>query len=288
MSWHNSTRDASYKGGQGLPDRCDVIQLASGRTTAQMGWTIAMSQYLWLTPGRTYIYSIQGALYGSRSGCIVERYNPTGGYISTYGAIPLEQARSVENVNAMNWDRKWVKFTIPENHEGYVRVFIGLTSAGDRSYSDGYFFRPMLEEVPIHQNEPSPWSDSATLITPNSISTNNLAALSSNMGRLRAGEIVLGNAHRLNSDGSVASWWNGGGTGTHLASDGVIRTNAIEIRGGWVYDPINVNGKFIVKPEGLVEIWGDDRANGIVLDAKNRYIAVMENGVPKVKLGRLW
>jgi hypothetical protein len=288
MSWHNSTRDASYKGGQGLPDRCDVIQLASGRTTAQMGWTIAMSQYLWLTPGRTYIYSIQGALYGSRSGCIVERYNPTGGYISTYGAIPLEQARSVENVNAMNWDRKWVKFTIPENHEGYVRVFIGLASAGDRSYSDGYFFRPMLEEVPIHQNEPSPWSDSATLITPNSISTNNLAALSSNMGRLRAGEIVLGNAHRLNSDGSVASWWNGGGTGTHLASDGVIRTNAIEIRGGWAYDPINVNGKFIVKPEGLVEIWGDDRANGIVLDAKNRYIAVMENGVPKVKLGRLW
>lgn len=288
MSWHNSTYDASYKGGQGLPDRCDVIQLVSGRTTAQMNWTIAMSQYLWLTPGRTYIYSIQGALYNSRSGCIVEQYNPTGGYISTYGAIPLEQARPVENVNAMNWDRKWVKFTIPADHKGYVRVFIGLLSAGDRSYSDGYFFRPMLEEVPEHQNEPSPWSDSATLITPNSVATNNLAALSANMGRLRAGEIVLGNAHRLNSDGSVASWWNGGGTGTHLASDGVIRTNAIEIRGGWAYDPINVNGKFIVKPEGLVEIWGDDRANGIVLDAKNRYIAVMENGVPKVKLGRLW
>ena len=289
LSWHNYTgSEGNYRGGNGLPDRCDVIQLASGRTTSQMGLTIAMSQYLWLTPGRTYIYSIQGALYGSRSGCIVERYNPTGGYISTYGAIPLEQARSVKNVNAMNWDRKWVKFTIPENHEGYVRVFIGLASDGDRSYSDGYFFRPMLEEVPIHQNEPSPWSDSATLITPNSIATNNLAALSSDMGRLRAGEIVLGNAHRLNSDGSVASWWNGGGTGTHLASNGVIRTNAIEIRGGWAYDPINVNGKFIVKPEGLVEIWGDDRANGIVLDAKNRYIAVMENGVPKVKLGKLW
>ena len=289
LSWHNYTGSGgNYRGGNGLPDRCDVIQLASGRTTAQMGWTIAMSQYLWLTPGRTYIYSIQGALYGSRSGCIVERYNPTGGYISTYGAIPLEQARSVENVNAMNWDRKWVKFTIPENHEGYVRVFIGLASAGDRSYSDGYFFRPMLEEVPIHQNEPSPWSDSATLITPNSVATNSLAALSSDMGRLRAGEIVLGNAHRLNGDGSVAEWWRGGGTGTHLSSDGVIRTNAIEIRGGWAWDPINVNGKFIVKPEGLVEIWGDDRANGIVLDARNRYIAVMENGVPKVKLGKLW
>lgn len=289
LSWHNYTGNGgNYRGGNGLPDRCDVIQLASGRTTAQMGWTIAMSQYLWLTPGRTYIYSIQGALYGSRSGCLVERYNPTGGYISTYGVIPLDQARSVENVNAMNWDRKWVKFTIPENHEGYVRVFIGLASAGDRSYSDGYFFRPMLEEVPIHQNEPSPWSDSATLITPNSVATNSLSALSSDMGRLRAGEISLGHAHKLNSEGGVVGWWTGGGTGTHLSSDGVIRTNAIEIRGGWAWDPINVNGKFIVKPEGLVEIWGDDRANGIVLDAKNRYIAVMENGVPKVKLGRLW
>lgn len=289
LSWHNYTGNGgNYRGGNGLPDRCDVIQLASGRTTAQMGWTIAMSQYLWLTPGRTYIYSIQGALYGSRSGCLVERYNPTGGYISTYGVIPLDQARSVENVNAMNWDRKWVKFTIPENHEGYVRVFIGLASAGDISYSDGYFFRPMLEEVPIHQNEPSPWSDSATLITPNSVATNSLSALSSDMGRLRAGEISLGHAHKLNSEGGVVEWWTGGGTGTHLSSDGVIRTNAIEIRGGWAWDPINVNGKFIVKPEGLVEIWGDDRANGIVLDAKNRYIAVMENGVPKVKLGRLW
>lgn len=260
MSWHNSTRDASYKGGQGLPDRCDVIQLASGRTTAQMNWTIAMSQYLWLTPGRTYIYSIQGALYGSRSGCAVERYNPTGGYISTYGVIPLDQARTVENVNAMNWDRKWVKFTIPENHEGYVRVFIGLVSAGDRSYSDGYFFRPMLEEVPIHQNEPSPWSDSATLITPNSVATNNLAALSANMGHLTAGSFNINNRAGINSDGHL--WANGANiNGQITATSGSIR--------------------------GVLQV-GDDWNNGVRIHGDGeRCIVVVEGGHIKVRLGKL-
>ena len=260
MSWHNSTRDYSYKGGQGLPDRCDVIQLASGRTTAQMGWTIAMSQYLWLTPGRTYIYSIQGALYGSASGCMVERYNPTGGFISRYGVIPLEQARSVENVNAMKWDRKWVKFTIPADHEGYVRVFIGLLSAGDRSYSDGYFFRPMLEEVPEHQNEPSPWSDSATLITPNSVATNNLAALSANMGHLTAGSFNINNRAGINSDGHL--WANGANiNGQITATSGSIR--------------------------GVLQV-GDDWNNGVRIHGDGeRCIVVVEGGHIKVRLGKL-
>lgn len=260
MSWHNSTRDASYKGGQGLPDRCDVIQLASGRTTAQMRWTIAMSQYLWLTPGRTYIYSIQGALYGSASGCLVERYNPTGGYISTYGTIPLGQARSVENVNAMNWDRKWVKFTIPADHEGYVRVFIGLISAGDRNYSDGYFFRPMLEEVPIHQNEPSPWSDSATLITPNSVATNSLSALSANMGHISAGSMNINGRAGINSDGHL--WANGANiNGQITATSGSIR--------------------------GVLQV-GDDWNNGVRIHGDGeRCIVVVEGGHIKVRLGKL-
>lgn len=260
MSWHNSTRDASYKGGQGLPDRCDVIQLASGRTTAQMGWTIAMSQYLWLTPGRTYIYSIQGALYGSASGCMVERYNPTGGFISRYGVIPLEQARSVENVNAMNWDRKWVKFTIPADHEGYVRVFIGLLSAGDRNYSDGYFFRPMLEEVPIHQNEPSPWSDSATLITPNSVATNSLSALSANMGHISAGSMNINGRAGINSDGHL--WANGANiNGQITATSGSIR--------------------------GVLQV-GDDWNNGVRIHGDGeRCIVVVEGGHIKVRLGKL-
>ena len=260
MSWHNSTRDASYKGGQGLPDRCDVIQLASGRTTAQMGWTIAMSQYLWLTPGRTYIYSIQGALYGSASGCMVERYNPTGGFISLYGVIPLEQARSVENVNAMNWDRKWVKFTIPADHEGYVRVFIGLLSEGDRNYSDGYFFRPMLEEVPIHQNEPSPWSDSATLITPNSVATNSLSALSANMGHISAGSMNINGRAGINSDGHL--WANGANiNGQITATSGSIR--------------------------GVLQV-GDDWNNGVRIHGDGeRCIVVVEGGHIKVRLGKL-
>lgn len=260
MSWHNSTRDASYKGGQGLPDRCDVIQLASGRTTAQMGWTIAMSQYLWLTPGRTYIYSIQGALYGSASGCMVERYNPTGGFISPYGVIPLEQARSVENVNAMKWDRKWVKFTIPADHEGYVRVFIGLLSAGDRNYSDGYFFRPMLEEVPIHQNEPSPWSDSATLITPNSVATNSLSALSANMGHISAGSMNINGRAGINSDGHL--WANGANiNGQITATSGSIR--------------------------GVLQV-GDDWNNGVRIHGDGeRCIVVVEGGHIKVRLGKL-
>lgn len=260
MSWHNSTRDASYKGGQGLPDRCDVIQLASGRTTAQMGWTIAMSQYLWLTPGRTYIYSIQGALYGSASGCMVERYNPTGGFISRYGVIPLEQARSVENVNAMKWDRKWVKFTIPADHEGYVRVFIGLLSAGDRNYSDGYFFRPMLEEVPIHQNEPSPWSDSATLITPNSVATNSLSALSANMGHISAGSMNINGRAGINSDGHL--WANGANiNGQITATSGSIR--------------------------GVLQV-GDDWNNGVRIHGDGeRCIVVVEGGHIKVRLGKL-
>lgn len=304
LSWHNNS-SSPYRGGIGLPDRCDVIQLVTHRTTAQMGWTIGMSQYLWLSPGKTYIYSVQGALYGSRSGCRVERYNSiTGAFISNYGEIPLEQARSVNGVNAMNWDRKWFKFTIPPDHEGYVRVFIGLISAGDRDYSDGYFFRPMLEEVPEHQNEPSAWSDSATLITPNSIATNSLSALSANMGSITAGSISINGRAGITSDGHL--WANGVNINGNVVATSGSFTGDVYANNGRFNGEVNAtsgtfngtvyatNGSFSGNItatggsiRGVLQV-GDDWNNGVRIHGDDsKCIVVVEGGHIKVRLGKL-
>ena len=248
-------------------------------------WNGWFSQVVKVIPGKRYIVSVYASVHRASGIIAIENYSDPWNYHSYNTEVLCNKNGSEQIYNRGDNARCYGSFVAKTD---YVCIAFTLKKTANDPFF--FFYRPMLEEAKPNQTTPSPWVPgpmSMIDVQGNAI-FDSVSAMSGVFGRVNAGEISLGNVHKLNDDGSVREWWTGGGVGTHLSSDGVIRTNAIEIRGGWGYDPINVNGKFIVKPEGLVEIWGDDRANGIVLDAKNRYIAVMENGVPRVKLGRLW
>lgn len=248
-------------------------------------WNGWFSQVVKVIPGKRYIVSVYSSVHRASGIIAIENYSDPWNYHSYNTEVLCNKNGSEQIYNRGDNARCYGSFVAKTD---YVCIAFTLKkTANDPLF---FFYRPMLEEAKPNQTTPSPWvpGPMSMIDVQGNAVFDSVSAMSGVFGRVNAGEISLGNVHKLNDDGSVREWWTGGGVGTHLSSDGVIRTNAIEIRGGWVYDPINVNGKFIVKPEGLVEIWGDDRDNGIVLDAKNRYIAVMENGVPKVKLGRLW
>jgi hypothetical protein len=248
-------------------------------------WNGWFSQVVKVIPGKRYIVSVYASVHRASGIIAIENYSDPWNYHSYNTEVLCNKNGSEQIYNRGDNARCYGSFVAKTD---YVCIAFTLKKTANDPFF--FFYRPMLEEAKPNQTTPSPWvpGPMSMIDVQGNAVFDSVSAMSGVFGRVNAGEISLGNAHKLNPDGSVSEWWTGGGTGTHLSSDGVIRTNAIEIRGGWAWDPINVNGKFIVKPEGLVEIWGDDRANGIVLDAKNRYIAVMENGVPKVKLGRLW
>lgn len=240
----------------------------------------------------------------------------------------------------------------------------------------------MLEEARPGQTEPSTWEGGpAGMINDRGeIFANSLSAISANMGDITAGNLRIGNSKKDNfwmdrgttilndgvirtnaieirsnrstwgvdpinindkfivdPDGNVTAkngsfsgrieaasgwfkgevevgnlrhngWWSG--TGTVIASDGCIRTNRIEIRtnrSNWGYNPININEKFIVTPDGNVTakdgnfsghitatggsisgwlVMGDN-SNGVILKGNERRIDVLENNVVKVRLGQL-
>ena len=248
-------------------------------------WNGWFSQVVKVIPGKRYIVSVYASVHRASGIIAIENYSDPWNYHSYNTEVLCNKNGSEQIYNRGDNARCYGSFVAKTD---YVCIAFTLKKTANDPFF--FFYRPMLEEAKPNQTTPSPWvpGPMSMIDVQGNAVFDSVSAMSGVFGRVNAGEISLGNAHKLNPDGSVSEWWTGGGTGTHLSSNGVIRTNAIEIRGGWAWDPINVNGKFIVKPEGLVEIWGDDRANGIVLDAKNRYIAVMENGVPKVKLGRLW
>ena len=248
-------------------------------------WNGWFSQVVKVIPGKRYIVSVYASVHRASGIIAIENYSDPWNYHSYNTEVLCNKNGSEQIYNRGDNARCYGSFVAKTD---YVCIAFTLKKTANDPFF--FFYRPMLEEAKPNQTTPSPWvpGPMSMIDVQGNAVFDSVSAMSGVFGRVNAGEISLGNVHKLNDDGSVREWWTGGGVGTHLSSDGVIRTNAIEIRGGWGYDPINVNGKFIVKPEGLVEIWGDDRANGIVLDAKNRYIAVMENGVPKVKLGRLW
>lgn len=248
-------------------------------------WTGWFSQVVKVIPGKRYIISAYASVHRASGIIAIENYSDPWNYHS-YNAEVLCNSNGSNQIYGRGESARCYGSFIAVTD--YVCIAFTLKKTANDPYF--FFYRPMLEEAKPNQTTPSPWvpGPMSMIDVQGNAVFDSVSAMTGIFGRVNAGEISLGNAHKLNDDGSIREWWTGGGTGTHLSSDGVIRTNAIEIRGGWGYDPINVNGKFIVKPEGLVEIWGDDRNNGIVLDAKNRYIAVLENGVPKVKLGKLW
>lgn len=248
-------------------------------------WNGWFSQVVKVIPGKRYIVSVYASVHRASGIIAIENYSDPWNYHSYNTEVLCNKNGSEQIYNRGDNARCYGSFVAKTD---YVCIAFTLKKTANDPFF--FFYRPMLEEAKPNQTTPSPWvpGPMSMIDVQGNAVFDSVSAMSGVFGRVNAGEISLGNVHKLNDDGSVREWWTGGGVGTHLSSDGVIRTNAIEIRGGWGYDPINVNGKFIVKPEGLVEIWGDDRSNGIVLDAKNRYIAVMENGVPRVKLGRLW
>ncbi|WP_210236121.1 hypothetical protein, partial [Mesorhizobium sp. M8A.F.Ca.ET.198.01.1.1] len=54
----------------------------------------------------------------------------------------------------------------------------------------GFFVRPFFGEATPYQTQPSPWSSGgATAIAGGSIKTNNLAAISADLGDIRAGTV---------------------------------------------------------------------------------------------------
>lgn len=247
-------------------------------------WNGWFSQVVKVIPGKRYIVSVYASVHRASGIIAIENYSDPWNYHSYNTEVLCNKNGSEQIYNRGDNARCYGSFVAKTD---YVCIAFTLKKTANDPFF--FFYRPMLEEVKPNQTTPSPWvpGPMSMIDVQGNAVFDSVSAMSGVFGRVNAGEISLGNVHKLNDDGSVREWWTGGGVGTHLSSDGVIRTNAIEIRGGWGYDPINVNGKFIVKPEGLVEIWGDDRDNGIVLDAKQRYIAVLERGVTKVKLGRL-
>ena len=262
-----------------------VFIQGDGNKNSASAWNGWFSQVVKVIPGKRYIVSVYASVHRASGIIAIENYSDPWNYHSYNTEVLCNKNGSEQIYNRGDNARCYGSFVAKTD---YVCIAFTLKKTANDPFF--FFYRPMLEEAKPNQTTPSPWvpGPMSMIDVQGNAVFDSVSAMSGVFGRVNAGEISLGNVHKLNDDGSVREWWTGGGVGTHLSSDGVIRTNAIEIRGGWGYDPINVNGKFIVKPEGLVEIWGDDRANGIVLDAKNRYIAVMENGVPKVKLGRLW
>lgn len=256
-----------------------------GNKNSASAWNGWFNQVVKVIPGKRYIVSTYASVHRASGIIAIENYSNPWDYHSLNTEVLCNRNGSNQIHGRGESARCYGSFTAVTD---YVCIAFTLKKTANDPFF--FFYRPMLEEAKPNQTEPSPWvpGPMSMIDVQGNAVFDSVTVMSGVFGRVNAGEISLGNAHKLNDDGSIREWWTGGGVGTHLSSDGVIRTNAIEIRGGWGYDPINVNGKFIVKPEGLVEIWGDDRNNGIVLDAKNRYIAVLENGVPKVKLGRLW
>lgn len=260
-----------YIQGQGDRNRADVWN----------GW---FSQVVKVVPGKRYIISAYTSVHRASGIIAIENYSSPWDYHS-YNAEILCNGNGDNQIYGRGESaRSYGSFIAATD---YVCIAFTLKKTANDPYF--FFYRPMLEEAKPNQTTPSPWvpGPMSMIDVQGNAVFDSVSAMTGVFGRLTAGEISLGNAHRLDDNGGVLEWWKGGGTGTHLSSDGVIRTNAIEIRGGWGFDPINVNDKFIVKPEGLVEIWGDDRNNGIILNAKNRYIQVIEDGVIKVRLGKL-
>ena len=260
-----------YIQGQGDRNRADV-------------WSGWFNQVVKVVPGKRYIISAYTSVHRASGIIAIENYSSPWDYHS-YNAEILCNGNGDNQIYGRGESaRSYGSFIAATD---YVCIAFTLKKTANDPYF--FFYRPMLEEAKPNQTTPSPWvpGPMSMIDVQGNAVFDSVSAMTGVFGRLTAGEISLGNAHRLDDNGGVLEWWKGGGTGTHLSSEGVIRTNAIEIRGGWGFDPINVNGKFIIKPEGLVEIWGDDRNNGIVLNAKNRYIQVIEDGVVKVRLGKL-
>ena len=247
-------------------------------------WNGWFSQVVKVIPGKRYIVSVYASVHRASGIIAIENYSDPWNYHSYNTEVLCNKNGSEQIYNRGDNARCYGSFVAKTD---YVCIAFTLKKTANDPFF--FFYRPMLEEAKPNQTTPSPWvpGPMSMIDVQGNAVFDSVSAMNGIFGRVNAGEISLGNAHKLNDDGSVREWWTGGGVGTHLSSEGVIRTNAIEIRGGWGYDPINVNGKFIVKPEGLVEIWGDDRSNGISLDAKNRVIQVLENGVARIKLGRL-
>lgn len=259
------------------------IQGQGDRNRANV-WNGWFSQVVKVVPGKRYIISAYTSVHKASGIIAIENYSSPWDYHS-YNAEILCNGNGDNQIYGRGESaRSYGSFIAATD---YVCIAFTLKKTANDPYF--FFYRPMLEEAKPNQTTPSPWvpGPMSMIDVQGNAVFDSVSAMTGVFGRLTAGEISLGNAHRLDDNGGVLEWWKGGGTGTHLSSEGVIRTNAIEIRGGWGFDPINVNNKFIVKPEGLVEIWGDDRNNGIVLSAKNRYIQVIEDGVVKVRLGKL-
>lgn len=90
-------------------------------------------------------------------------------------------------------------------------------------------------------------------------------------------------------DQTTPSRWQGGPMGSingrgevQVEQLSAISTNLGYINAG----SMNIGGKFLVYNDGLVEIWGNDRNNGFVIDPRRNNIRVLQNGHVKLKLGQ--
>ena len=266
-------------------------------------------------PGKDYIFSAHIGTHRCQAVVFAESYSGTKQYLGQLGDVSAPTNSYTNFVANPNAGRVFVRFKATTSVTSVRIEMYTKGTADDEANPYVFIYKPMLEEVSGPVFKPSPWVGGPSYqLNSNILQVEKLSAISSDMGRLRAGEIVLGNAHRLNGDGSVAEWWAGGGRGTHLGNDGVIRTNAIEIYSNpnsmnGLGDVINVNGAFGVRKDG--SIWanngsfngtitatggsirgiltvGDDWNNGVRIHGDgSRCIVVVEGGHIKVRLGKL-
>lgn len=176
----------------------------------------------------------------------------------------------------------------------FLRPIWYFDTVGQRAHFS--FARPMLEEVHPDHTIPSSFTNSGVIIDETGITAPNLSSISANIGHVTAGTVEgvylkgsnlqVGNAHNVDGNGNITQFWTGG-RGTHIATDGTIRTTAIEIRANSDTNPghevINVNDRFKVFRDGTLKIGA--KAHGVVIDANG--MRVYDGGNLKVRIGNL-
>lgn len=291
------TGKSSYDWGSGETER--YIYANANANQYSSGWIHAIAQDITLGSG-FYCFSFYATNHGGNANdinCLIENINSFGGYVSQKAISTQHEIFGSGNFAGgyHNSRRYWVTFEV-KSTDTYNRFRCGVFINNYATRQGLFFGRPMLEQVTSLNSKPSPFQHSSTRLDPNHLYVPSLSSLSANIGHVTAGTVEgvylkgsnlqVGNAHDVDGNGNITRFWNGG-RGTHIATDGTIRTTAIEIRANFNtnpgYEVINVNDRFKVFRDGTLKIGA--KAHGVVIDANG--MRVYDGGNLKVRIGNL-
>ncbi|WP_189401982.1 MULTISPECIES: phage tail protein [unclassified Mesorhizobium] len=152
---------------------------------------LGAQRYFPVIPGQKYQFSVYAYMLNAPSFGMIRWYDSAGAIVADSGLPNIAAQNGNPNYNLGNYARPFVIAACPA---GAVRasVIFGIqaktTAAGTAAY--GFFVRPFFGEATPYQTQPSPWSSGgATAIAGGSIKTNNLAAISADLGDIRAGTV---------------------------------------------------------------------------------------------------